>query len=62
MQQLSDTRHEQIEKLAYRLWKERGEPLGSPDEDWFRAELLVERLVSPSRLPFSSLIMGPLGH
>jgi hypothetical protein len=37
MPQLSNAQHEQIEKLAYRLRKERGEPLGSPDDDWFRA-------------------------
>jgi hypothetical protein len=28
MHQLSNTQHEQIEKLAYRLWEERGEPFG----------------------------------
>jgi hypothetical protein len=38
MPKLSDAEHEQIEKLAFRLWEERGAPLGSPDEDWFRAE------------------------
>jgi hypothetical protein len=27
MYQLSNTQHEEIEKLAYRLWEERGEPL-----------------------------------
>lgn len=27
-----------IALLAYRLWDERGRPMGSPDEDWFRAE------------------------
>jgi Protein of unknown function (DUF2934) len=29
---------EQIAKLAYELWKERGRPEGCPDENWFRAE------------------------
>jgi hypothetical protein len=29
---------EEIARLAYRLWDERGRPEGSPDEDWFRAE------------------------
>jgi hypothetical protein len=24
--------------LAYQLWNDRGCPIGSPDEDWFRAE------------------------
>ena len=27
-----------IAALAYELWRERGCPIGSPDEDWFRAE------------------------
>jgi hypothetical protein len=33
-----DTEHKQIETLAYRFWLERGCPMGSPDDDWFRAE------------------------
>jgi hypothetical protein len=24
--------------LAYKLWEERGRPVGSPDRDWLRAE------------------------
>jgi hypothetical protein len=24
--------------LAYQLWSDRGCPVGSPEEDWFRAE------------------------
>ncbi len=32
------TRHEQIERVAYFLWQERGSPFGSPEIDWFRAE------------------------
>ena len=27
-----------IERLAYGFWLERGSPIGSPEEDWFRAE------------------------
>ena len=38
MPRLSNAQHQQIEKLAHRLREERGAPLGSPDEDWFRAE------------------------
>ena len=30
--------HEEIASLAYALWKQRGSPEDSPDEDWFRAE------------------------
>ena len=28
----------EVEERAYQLWVERGCPVGSPDEDWFRAE------------------------
>ncbi|HEV2425127.1 MAG TPA: DUF2934 domain-containing protein [Terriglobia bacterium] len=31
-------RHEEVAFRAYLLWQERGSPLGSPEEDWFRAE------------------------
>jgi hypothetical protein len=30
--------HEEIAVRAYGLWDERGSPIGSPEEDWFRAE------------------------
>jgi hypothetical protein len=33
--------HEFVEKLAYKLWEQRGHPLGSPDVDWFAAEQAV---------------------
>jgi hypothetical protein len=29
---------EEIAKLAYQLWEERGAPIGSPEIDWARAE------------------------
>jgi len=35
-------RHQQIADLAYQLWLERGCPIGSDQEDWFRAELILE--------------------
>ena len=60
MPQFSNEQHEQIEKLAYRLWQERGGPLGSPDDDWFLAE--KEFIHSPSRLPFASLLVEPLDY
>jgi hypothetical protein len=34
--------NEKIAILAYRLWHERGCPLGSPGEDWFRAERILQ--------------------
>jgi hypothetical protein len=59
----SDAQHQQIEKLAYQLWKERGRPLGSPGDDWFRAEQeLIQSSDLPSRLPFSSLTMEPVEY
>jgi len=63
MHQLSSAQHEQIEKLAYQLWEERGGPLGSPDNDWFRAEQeFIQRSDWSSRLPFSSLMLEPLEY
>jgi len=35
---VTTTASSEIDALAYRLWNERGCPIGSPDEDWFRAE------------------------
>jgi hypothetical protein len=34
---------EAIEKLAYQYWVERGCPLGSPEQDWLRAECDLSR-------------------
>ena len=33
-----DPEREDIARLAYQLWQERGCPVGSPEEDWYRAE------------------------
>lgn len=33
-----ETEHARTAELAYRFWEERGCPVGSPDEDWYRAE------------------------
>jgi len=30
--------HEEIAALAHELWERRGCPIGSPEEDWIRAE------------------------
>jgi Protein of unknown function (DUF2934) len=38
---LYESRREFVEKLAYKLWAQRGRPLGSPDVDWFAAEQAV---------------------
>ncbi len=34
--------HEDVERLAYRFWEERGRLMGSPEVDWYRAEREVE--------------------
>ena len=34
---------QQIERLAYWLWQQRGRPIGLPDDDWFLAEELLRR-------------------
>ncbi len=51
---LGEDRHEFVEKLAYKLWEQRGRPLGSPDVDWFAAEhalyasLAASGMITPS--------------
>jgi Protein of unknown function (DUF2934) len=45
--------HDRIEFRAYQIWEERGRPLGSPDEDWFRAE--KELSDSGTETPISNL-------
>ncbi len=53
---LGEDRHEFVAKLAYKLWEERGRPLGSPDVDWLAAErvvysaLVASGLVAPSAI------------
>lgn len=48
--------HEDIERLAYQFWLERGCPVGSPEEDWFRAEEEQRRQVP---IALSAVAMGP---
>jgi hypothetical protein len=36
-----ESHHEFVTKLAYKLWVQRGRPLGSPDVDWLAAEQAV---------------------
>ena len=39
----ADAYRDEIARLAYSLWEERGRTNGSPDEDWLRAEAEVRR-------------------
>jgi hypothetical protein len=51
---LFESRYEFVTKLAYKLWAQRGRPLGSPDVDWFAAEqavyasLVASGMITPS--------------
>lgn len=51
---IGEDRHEFVAKLAYKLWEDRGRPIGSPDVDWFAAErtlysaLVASGLLEPS--------------
>ena len=50
--------HGIVAKLAHQLWEERGHPLGSPEQDWFRAEQVVRHhlgLTSSDRRSFPPL-------
>ena len=47
-----DTQRIQIERLAYFLWRNAGEPAGMADRDWFLAEHVVQTgAVDPSGSP-----------
>ena len=35
---VSAEEHEEIARLAYSYWEARGCPIGSPEDDWYRAE------------------------
>ena len=45
-----ESRHDFVAKLAYKLWEQRGRPLGSPDVDWFAAEQALYVSLAASRL------------
>jgi len=47
--QTQNSEHEEIALRAYRLWEERGCPIGSPEEDWFRAEQEIRGQASQSK-------------
>ena len=39
---VSQSPEHDIAALACRLWMERGCPIGSPDDDWYQAEIILE--------------------
>jgi len=36
--------YEEVARMAYFMWQDRGCPDGSPDEDWFRAEETLRQM------------------
>jgi hypothetical protein len=47
-----------LEKYAYQLWEERGRPLGSAEQDWFRAKQVLQHHLgstAPGSLAFPPL-------
>jgi hypothetical protein len=34
----------EVQSLAYRLWEEAGRPIGNPEQHWYRAEQLLQRM------------------
>ena len=45
-----EAEHERIAELAYQLWEKRGCPIGSPEEDWYRAEEEMQAGEPPVRV------------
>ena len=43
----TDERARAIAELAYQFWEERGRPEGSPEADWYKAELAVDQEPDP---------------
>ena len=37
-EQSTSRRDDDVARIAYQYWLERGSPQGSPEEDWYRAE------------------------
>jgi hypothetical protein len=57
MQQIVRPTEKEISTIAYQLWLDRGCPIGSDKDDWFRAEAvlrytLVVRYEDPSGQPW----------
>ena len=37
------TKEQKIAELAYRFWEERGRPEAMSEDDWYKAELIVDQ-------------------
>jgi hypothetical protein len=62
----TQSERDEVERLAYFYWWERGCQHGSPDEDWYRAEEEVRRRALPAetngRLCLSEIPSEPAGE
>jgi len=58
---MAELNHEDIARLAYQRWQERGSPIGSPAEDWVRAEAELRRTseASVDGFPVFAFAMDP---
>jgi hypothetical protein len=52
-------RHDEIAKLAYELWEQRGRPLGSPEIDWHAAKSILGVRDSPKEFSLPGLLFEP---
>jgi hypothetical protein len=46
----------EIAAVAYQLWLDRGCPVGSDQEDWFRAEAALEKVRRVTRAPAEMVV------
>ncbi len=51
----SGPEHDEIACLAYESWQQRGCPIGTPEEDWFRAEEQIKQTLNETPTPNSGL-------
>ena len=56
----ADERAAAIAELAYRLWEERSRPEGSSEEDWYKAELIIDQQQDREGAQEKSLDTGPI--
>jgi DUF2934 family protein len=50
---------EDIARLAYQIWEERGRPIGSAEVDWYEAERQLQRRSSAMPPPRTSPALAP---
>jgi hypothetical protein len=51
--------NEDIARLAYQIWEERGRPIGSAEVDWYEAERQLQTRSGEMPPPPTGLALGP---